>query len=110
MSFAADATVQLDAPPAPAPPPPPPTPPLLAVNSPEVLFRRMPGSEMMPGPPIPAAAPVDLVDTSEAILYHGSAEPKRKNSVAIQQFRLRNSGRELTVEMKLGVSFLRRVV
>jgi hypothetical protein len=108
MSFAADATVQLDAPPAPAPPPPPPPPPL-GINSPEVLFRRMPESEMTPGPPMPAAAPVDLVDTSDAILDRCSAEPKTRK-LCRYPVRLRNSVKKLTVEMKLRVSFLRRVV
>jgi hypothetical protein len=83
MSFAADATVQLDEPPAPAPPPPPPPPPLLGINSPEVLFRRTPESEMTPGPPIPAAAPVDLVDTSEAILYQLLRRTKDKNTQSL---------------------------
>ena len=74
MSLAADATVQLDAPPAPmiipsAPPP-------LALNTPELLFRMMPESEMRPGPPIPAAAPANRVDTSDAILDDRSAEPR----------------------------------
>ena len=64
MSFAADATVQLDAP----PPPPPPAAPSLALSRPEVLFRRRPESEMISGPPSPAAVPGDRVDTSDAIL------------------------------------------
>jgi hypothetical protein len=46
---------------------------------------------MTPGPPIPAAAPVDLVDTSEAIVYRCSAEPKPKTlcrypAVPIEEF------------------------
>ena len=60
---------------------------------------------MTPGPPSPAAGPVGLVDTSDAILYHYSAEPQAKKLVPIQQFRLRNSGTELTVGVNLESPF-----
>jgi len=50
-----------------------------------------PEPEMTPGPPIPAAAPVDRVVTCDAILYHSSEEPQlAKDLVSFQQFRLRD--------------------
>ena len=75
MSFAAEATVQLD--PAPAEAPSTTSPPPLALNTPGLLYRMTaPESEMTPGPLIHAAAPVDGVETSDAILDNYSAEPE----------------------------------